>query len=310
LNEIIFWPKVLVLLFSESLLFFLQTFSFLYALDIFFRYKKDASSLQYKLEEKTYFISTVISVSIYVKFFIVLFFIYTIDSLSLVISGAMCASGVFNANNYGDIALILKIINIFFAFLWIDLHKKDEYTKDHRFLKLKVGLYLILYILFGYELYNEVMFLFNLEIFYPLSCCVAIFKEEPFLNLESVEYLYLFLLNLAIVLALLVLKKRYLLIVFSILFLVSSYYAIVYFFSSYIYMLPTHKCPFCILQSDYGYIGYFIYISLFFATYFALKSSIYNIKKAYFMSLICYIIYFVAISYGFLDYILVFKHFL
>jgi len=34
------------------------------------------------------------------------------------------------------------------------------------------------------------------------------------------------------------------------------------YISPYIYELPTHHCPFCILQREYSYIGYFFYASL------------------------------------------------
>ena len=34
------------------------------------------------------------------------------------------------------------------------------------------------------------------------------------------------------------------------------------FISIYFYELPTHHCPFCILQKEYGYIGYFLYLML------------------------------------------------
>ncbi len=34
------------------------------------------------------------------------------------------------------------------------------------------------------------------------------------------------------------------------------------FISIYFYELPTHHCPFCILQKEYGYIGYFLYLLL------------------------------------------------
>ena len=39
--------------------------------------------------------------------------------------------------------------------------------------------------------------------------------------------------------------------------------AILSFISPYFYELPTHHCPFCILQSEYGYIGYLLYGALF-----------------------------------------------
>jgi hypothetical protein len=34
------------------------------------------------------------------------------------------------------------------------------------------------------------------------------------------------------------------------------------FISIYFYELPTHHCPFCILQKEYGYIGYLLYLLL------------------------------------------------
>lgn len=41
-----------------------------------------------------------------------------------------------------------------------------------------------------------------------------------------------------------------------------SVVAIFSFVSCYIYELPTHHCPFCILQKEYGYVGYMIYVTL------------------------------------------------
>ena len=33
-------------------------------------------------------------------------------------------------------------------------------------------------------------------------------------------------------------------------------------FSSYIYAMPFHKCPFCILKREYHFIGYLLYATL------------------------------------------------
>jgi hypothetical protein len=35
--------------------------------------------------------------------------------------------------------------------------------------------------------------------------------------------------------------------------------ALISFISLYFYELPTHHCPFCILQREYGHIGYILY---------------------------------------------------
>jgi len=39
--------------------------------------------------------------------------------------------------------------------------------------------------------------------------------------------------------------------------------SVVSFISLYIYELPTHHCPFCIIMEDYHYIGYLLYLLLF-----------------------------------------------
>jgi hypothetical protein len=41
-----------------------------------------------------------------------------------------------------------------------------------------------------------------------------------------------------------------------------SVLSILSFISLYYYELPTHHCPFCILQKEYGYIGYPLYLCL------------------------------------------------
>jgi hypothetical protein len=46
-------------------------------------------------------------------------------------------------------------------------------------------------------------------------------------------------------------------------FAVVAYYAVIYFFGTYIYALPTHKCPFCMFQKEYYYVGYLVWGSLF-----------------------------------------------
>jgi hypothetical protein len=38
--------------------------------------------------------------------------------------------------------------------------------------------------------------------------------------------------------------------------------SILSFIAPYVYELPTHHCPFCLLQSEYGYVGYPLYVAL------------------------------------------------
>jgi len=38
--------------------------------------------------------------------------------------------------------------------------------------------------------------------------------------------------------------------------------ALISFFCLYIYELPTHHCPFCLLKREYGWVGYPLYATL------------------------------------------------
>ena len=42
-----------------------------------------------------------------------------------------------------------------------------------------------------------------------------------------------------------------------------SLVAVITFISSYIYQMPSHHCPFDMLQKNYAYVGYPLYIGLF-----------------------------------------------
>jgi hypothetical protein len=54
---------------------------------------------------------------------------------------------------------------------------------------------------------------------------------------------------------------------------------VVSFISIYIYELPTHHCPFDILQQGYGFIGYLLYIPLFCGIFYGLLPGIFQPLK-------------------------------
>jgi hypothetical protein len=47
------------------------------------------------------------------------------------------------------------------------------------------------------------------------------------------------------------------------LFFLTALSGIVSFVSIYVYELPSHHCPFCLLHREYNFVGYPLYISLF-----------------------------------------------
>jgi len=100
-------------------------------------------------------------------------------------------------------------------------------------------------------------------------------------------------------------KKRSSVFVLAPLFLYVSYYLLVYVFALYIYELPTHKCPFCILGVEYYFIGYFIFIFISLATFYAWSASIFNFtSKHYRLSALFYLLFVVITSWSFITYLL------
>jgi len=98
-------------------------------------------------------------------------------------------------------------------------------------------------------------------------------------------------------------KQRFTNFIVNLFFLYISYYAVTYFFSTYIYQLPTHQCPFCMLQIEYNFIGYFIWSSLFLGLFFSICTYIFskfkavNIDKFYKLSLIFNLVFVSLVSF-------------
>ena len=69
------------------------------------------------------------------------------------------------------------------------------------------------------------------------------------------------------------------------------------FFGTYIYELPSHHCPFCYLQDDYYFIGYFLYATLFLGTFNGLVVIFKNEMKYYNLSMFFNSLYLIIVSF-------------
>ncbi len=167
--------------------------------------------------------------------------------------------------------MLLKLAIVLFASLWLLLNKADTYAKNNLYFKKKMWFFIVLYILIVGEFLLSLNFFTLIQTQNPVLCCSVIYTDTsnpiPF-NLSKYELLVLFCALYIVVVLSAYKKQKLLLLIFGTFFTYISYYALVYFFASYIYELPTHKCPFCMLQKDYNYIGYFIYTTLFLGTYY------------------------------------------
>jgi hypothetical protein len=125
----------------------------------------------------------------------------------------------------------------------------------------------------------DILYFTNIETTNPVSCCSIIFGQTgganglPF-GLDIPKLLILFYLLFTLVVLTIVSEMAVVSIVASLFFGVISYYSVVYFFGTYVYELPTHLCPFCMLQDHYYYVGYFIWGFLLLGLFFTINTAI------------------------------------
>ncbi len=280
MNEALLSNQVIVFLLSEATLFTLLAVAFVVSLKVLLKWDFESfTPFQFALERQAYLVSTIILFVFLMKFILVVYFIFSIDALSLLLPGAMCGAGVIKANVYGSYLLILKIFILFLLTLWIYVHSYDMRTKNHQWFRQKSWLFSLIFVLFIAELGLDFSYFSNIDTHMPVSCCSALFGQlegaNPLPFGLSVSLL-LVLFYLLYILVILTIKSGYtiLYILTNIFFVFIAYYAVVYFFGTYVYQLPTHKCPFCMLQPEYYYVGYLLWGSLFMGTYIGLSDAV------------------------------------
>jgi len=231
------------------------------------------SELQLELERKTYLVSTVMNNILVFQLMSLFLYIYTADSLYPLFTGAMCAAGSLNANSFGYPVLSLKVLNFLLAGVWLIVNYADNKGYDYPLIKIK------------YELLNLLIPLLMLESFLLLgyfagikpdiitSCCGSLFSHESgsfsgeIAALPHIPMKIAFFSSMALTFASglsFYLKGRggrLFSVLATLTFLISAA-ALVSFVCLYFYELPTHHCPFCLLQKEYGYVGYAMYATL------------------------------------------------
>jgi hypothetical protein len=275
--EIFLSNQVLIFLLSETLLYILALIAFAGAVQILLQWDFGATTpRQYALEKRAFLIVTIIQLILWLKIVLLPYFAYTIDKLSVLIPGAMCAAGVISANAYGNPLLFLKIIILFAIGIWLIINQKDQQAIDYPYFKTKFWFYIFIFALLTGEYLLDIAYFSHISTSEVVQCCSAIFgisgsNTIPF-NLTIPLLLAIFYILYLLTLLLAMQKNALLLFVISLVFLYIAYQSVVHFFGTYIYQLPTHKCPFCMLQKEYYYVGYLLWSTLFLGTFFGIAN--------------------------------------
>jgi hypothetical protein len=234
---------------------------------------KSGAPTQLNLERKTYLVSVIFA---YVSFFQLLslfMFIYTADHIHTLFVGAMCAAGALNANGYGYPTLVLKGLNFFLCGLWLVVNFTDNRAVDYPLIRFKYKFLLIITGLLFVEAFFQIRYFTGLRVDIITSCCGTLFSEEAkeiggrIAALPSRPTMILFFLTLILTIRmgihfLVTGRGARWFAGFSGWALILSVVSVVSFISVYFYELPTHHCPFCLLQKEYHYIGYALYLTL------------------------------------------------
>jgi hypothetical protein len=241
---------------------------------------QSGAELQLVLERKTYLISTLLSYVFGLQLLSLFLFVFTADSLTPLFVGAMCAAGTLNVNGFGYPTLVLKIVNFLLAGLWLVLNHADNLGYDYPLIKKKYLLLVIIAPFIVLETVLEGAYFFGMHADVITSCCGSLFSSEKsgdlgsdLASLPSIPMMWAFYATMALTLLVggycyLKGKAGYAYPVLSGLAFLVALASVISFISLYIYELPTHHCPFCIIMQDYSYIGYLLYLLLFGAVVF------------------------------------------
>lgn len=236
---------------------------------------RSGDELQLVLERKTYLISTLLAYVFGLQLLSLFLYIFTADTLCPLFVGAMCAAGTLNVNAFGYPTLVLKVVNFLLAGLWLVLNYADNQGYDYPLIKKKYLLLLIIAPIILIETLSASAYFLGMEADVITSCCGSLFSAEKATGLGSEiaslparPMIWVFYGSMALTLAgglYFYLKGQggYVYASLSLLMFVISLVSIVSFISLYIYELPTHHCPFCIIMEEYHYIGYLLYLLLF-----------------------------------------------
>ncbi len=228
---------------------------------------------QLELERRTYLVSTIMAYVLGSQLLSLFLFIHTADTLSPLFVGAMCAAGSLKVNGFGYPTLLLKIVSCLLAGLWLIVNSTDNRAHDYPLIRTKYGLLLLITPVLLAETALQGAYLLGLKPNIITSCCAILFSTDA--NTVMADLLALppslaqgaFFASAAITVALglsvyLGKKGARLFSMASLIHFVLSAIALISFISIYIYELPTHHCPFCILHQEYGYVGYLIYLAI------------------------------------------------
>lgn len=285
-------PTVLALLLSSVLISLMALYAGGIGLKILrFWDLTSGSEQQLALERQTYLVSTIVGYLLGFQLISLFLFIYTADALAPLFVGAMCAVGTLTVNPFGYPVLLLKLGTFILAGLWLILNHADNLGYDYPLIRGKYGLLLLLAPLLAIETGLQTAYFIGLTPDIITSCCGSLFSASSrgiateIANAPPLPMLAGFYALLGVTFAVGLWARRrgrgqLFFAALSLLLLPVAIVAVISVISLYIYQMPSHHCPFCILQREYWFIGYPIYGAILIATVSGLGAGVLSMFRA------------------------------
>jgi hypothetical protein len=317
-------PAIIALLASSGMISFLMLYADYYGILVIRKWDiRSGSGNQLELERRTYLISTILAYVFGFQLFSLFLYVYTADSLCTLFTGAMCAVGTLQVNSYGFPVLLLKLANFVLAGFWLIINYADNRGYDYPLIRIKYAFLAFLTPFIIAEAVLQTLYFLGLHADIITSCCGSLFSDSGAGITSSMSSVpqslmkIIFFVTMATALGSSVLfyrtgKGAYFHGLVSAVLLPVALISLISFIGPYIYELPMHHCPFCLLEKEYGYIGYPLYLTLLSGAVsgmgvgilmpFRIKTSLIDVvpdlqKKLVLFSFVCYALFAIIVLY-------------
>jgi len=274
---VILQPGVLALLLGALISVTLLAGGSLLGLRIARRWNPErADGEQLTLERRGWLVASLVQWAVAFEVLSLLLFLYTADDLHPLFAGAMCATGTLNANPVGWHLLWIKLLLFLTGSLWWVANRLDLRVPEVPLTRAKYLALWLLLLLAGADLAVMAVYFAGLKPEIITSCCGSLFSTggqglaPELAALPMRPMIIAFYVSGGVLMGIWLLCLRFtggvwrtLLALNTLTFGAVALASVVAFISVYFYRLPTHHCPFDLLQGRYGYVGYPLYILLF-----------------------------------------------
>lgn len=238
---------------------------------------------QIRLENEIWLSSTLVEYALGFQIITLILLVLAADSYGQVIVGAMCATGAFLANDYGTPSLLVKLAGVFLYGFWIVLHQLDIRAETYPLVRAKYVYLLFLLVFVLVDFFLQTSYIAGIKPDIITSCCAVVFGSAQgdgcnFVGAISQDTMLLvFYLSAAFLFCTEFVSYFWYRVWLEIAvalewlyFFGVAIWAIITVISSYVYAMPYHRCPFCLLKPEYNYVGFIIYSTLIVATFFGI----------------------------------------